>query len=259
MKTSIPTSFIPKSITVATCAALFVSLASFAAPSIKSDADKASYSIGASVGNYISGQVYTQVELGAEVNVDLVVQGFVDALKKQQQFTDEEVLTYLNQRADELNQMRIANAEKLAADNIKAGEAFMAENKNKAGVTVTESGLQYEVLTQGTGNKPNPEDVVTVEYVGKLIDGTEFESTVGREEPTRFALMTVIPGWEEGLKLMPVGSKYRFVIPANLAYGNEFVGDIPPQSTLIFDIELKNIEKPSEKKAARMMGMMPAH
>ena len=92
MKTSMPTSFIPKTITVATCAALFVSMASFAAPSLKTDADKASYSIGASVGNYISGQVYNQVELGAEVNVDLVVQGFVDALKKQQQLTDEEVL-----------------------------------------------------------------------------------------------------------------------------------------------------------------------
>ncbi|MGL5392985.1 MAG: FKBP-type peptidyl-prolyl cis-trans isomerase, partial [Shewanella sp.] len=144
-------------------------------------------------------------------------------------------------------------------ENTKAGEAYLAANKKKSGVKVTDSGLQYEVLSQGTGNKPKPEDVVTVEYVGKLIDGTEFENTVGREEPTRFALMTVIPGWEEGLQLMPVGAKYRFVIPANLAYGDEFVGEIPPQSTLVFEIELKNIEKPSEKKEARMKGMMPAH
>ena len=258
MKKSMPTSFIPKTITVATCAALFVSMATFAAD-LKTDDDKASYSIGASVGKHISSQIYTQVELGAKVDVDLVVSGFVDSLKAKSQLNDEEILSALNQRVEQLNATRKANAEKLAAENIKAGEAFLADNKKKAGVTVTESGLQYEVLTKGTGNKPNPEDVVTVEYVGKLIDGTEFENTVGREEPTRFALMTVIPGWEEGLKLMPMGSKYRFVIPANLAYGNEFVGEIPPQSTLIFEIELKNIEKPSEKKEARMMGMMPAH
>ncbi|MGL5027364.1 MAG: FKBP-type peptidyl-prolyl cis-trans isomerase N-terminal domain-containing protein [Shewanella oncorhynchi] len=251
-------SFVPKTLTLATCAALFVSMGTFAAD-LKTDDDKASYSMGASVGKHISSQIYTQVELGAKVDVDLVVSGFVDSLKAKSQLNDEEILSALNQRVEQLNATRKANAEKLAAENIKAGEAFLAENKKKSGVKVTDSGLQYEVLVAGEGKMPNPEDVVTVEYVGKLIDGTEFENTVGRKDPTRFALMTVIPGWEEGLKLMPMGSKYRFVIPANLAYGNEFVGEIPPQSALIFEIELKNIEKPSEKKEARMMGMMPAH
>lgn len=251
-------SFVPKTLTLATCAALFVSMGTFAAD-LKTDDDKASYSMGASVGKHISSQIYTQVELGAKVDVDLVVSGFVDSLKAKSQLNDEEILSALNQRVEQLNATRKANAEKLAAENIKAGEAFLAENKKKSGVKVTDSGLQYEVLVAGEGKMPKPEDVVTVEYVGKLIDGTEFENTVGRKDPTRFALMTVIPGWEEGLKLMPMGSKYRFVIPANLAYGNEFVGEIPPQSTLIFEIELKNIEKPSEKKEARMMGMMPAH
>ncbi|MCL1089226.1 FKBP-type peptidyl-prolyl cis-trans isomerase [Shewanella profunda] len=259
MKTRMPTSFIPKSITVATCAALFVSVASFAGTSLKTDADKTSYSIGASIGNYISGQVYNQVELGSEVNVDLVVQGFVDALKDKQQLTDEEVLTYLNQRAEQLNAARAVVAEKQMAETKKASAAYLAENQKKSGVKVTASGLQYEVLTQGKGNKPNPEDVVTVEYVGTLIDGTEFENTVGRKEPTRFALMSVIPGWEEGLKLMPLGSKYRFVVPASLAYGTEAVGIIPPESALIFEIELKNIEKPSEMKEMKNKNMMPAH
>lgn len=259
MKTRIPTSFIPKSITVTTCAALFVSVASFAGTGLKTDADKTSYSIGASIGNYISGQVYNQVELGSEVNVDLVVQGFVDALKDKQQLTDEEVLTYLNQRAEQLNAARAVVAEKQMAETKMASTAYLAENQKKSGVKVTASGLQYEVLTQGKGHKPNPEDVVTVEYVGTLIDGTEFENTVGRKEPTRFALMSVIPGWEEGLKLMPVGSKYRFVVPASLAYGAEAVGIIPPESALIFEIELKNIEKPSEMKEMKNKKMMPAH
>ncbi|GMA80629.1 FKBP-type peptidyl-prolyl cis-trans isomerase [Shewanella glacialipiscicola] len=119
--------------------------------------------------------------------------------------------------------------------------------------------MQYEVLNQGSGNKPKAEDVVTVEYVGKLIDGTEFENTVGRKEPTRFALMSVIPGWEEGIKLMPKGAKYRFVIPASLAYGAESVGVIPPESTLVFDVELKNIETPSEMKEIKNKSMMPGH
>lgn len=258
MKIRKSTSFTPKKLILAACAALLVSITTHAAD-LKTDDDKASYSMGASVGKHISSQIYTQVELGAKVNVDLVVSGFVDSLKAKSQLNDEEILSALNQRVEQLNAARIANAEKLAAENTKKGESYLAENKKKAGVTVTASGLQYQVLTQGTGNKPNSEDVVTVEYVGKLIDGTEFENTIGRKEPTRFALMSVIPGWEEGLKLMPMGSKYRFVIPANLAYGNEFVGEIPPQSTLVFEIELKNIEKPSEKKEARMMGMMPAH
>ncbi|MCS6096821.1 FKBP-type peptidyl-prolyl cis-trans isomerase [Shewanella baltica] len=259
MKTRMPTSFIPKTLTVATCAALFVSVTSFAAPSLKSDADKTSYSIGASIGNYISGQVYNQVELGSEVNIDLVVQGFVDALKDKQQLTDEEVVTYLNQRAEELNAARKILAEKEMAETKKASADYLAQNAKQSNVKVTASGLQYQVITQGSGQKPNPEDVVTVEYVGTLIDGTEFENTVGRKEPTRFALMTVIPGWEEGLKLMPMGSKYRFVVPASLAYGTEAVGIIPPESALIFEIELKNIEKPSEIKEMKHQSMMPAH
>ncbi|MGI2065782.1 FKBP-type peptidyl-prolyl cis-trans isomerase [Shewanella sp. MF08487] len=259
MKTRMPTSFIPKTVTVATCAALFISMASFAAPSLQTDADKTSYSMGASIGNYISGQVYNQVELGSAVNVDLVVQGFIDALKDKQQLTDEEVLTYLNQRAEELNAARTLVAEKQMVETKKAGATFLAENQKKSGVKVTASGLQYEVLNQGSGNKPKAEDVVTVEYVGKLIDGTEFENTVGRKEPTRFALMSVIPGWEEGIKLMPKGAKYRFVIPASLAYGAESVGVIPPESTLVFDVELKNIETPSEMKEIKNKSMMPGH
>ncbi|MGL4711158.1 MAG: FKBP-type peptidyl-prolyl cis-trans isomerase N-terminal domain-containing protein, partial [Shewanella sp.] len=182
MNIRIPTTFTPKTLAIATCAAMFMSMTTFAAD-LKTDDAKASYSIGASVGKHISSQIYTQVGLGAQVDVDLVVTGFVDALKAKSQLNDDEILTALNQRVELLNTVRAANAKKLSDDNTKAGEAYLASNKKKSGVKVTASGLQYEVLVKGEGNTPKAEDVVTVEYVGKLIDGTEFENTVGREEP----------------------------------------------------------------------------
>lgn len=181
---------------------LCLSLPALAAD-LKTETDKTSYALGASVGNYISGQVYQQLELGAEVNMELLITGFTDALKDKQQLTDEQILDLLNQRAIALNEEREARFDKLAEENLKAGEAFLAENKKKSGVKVTDSGLQYEVLSMGKGKKPNPEDVVTVNYVGKLIDGTVFEDSSKNKAAGRFALMTVIPGWEEGLRLMP--------------------------------------------------------
>lgn len=114
----------------------------------------------------------------------------------------------------------------------------------------TESGLQYEVLTPGTGEKPAAEDTVEVDYVGTLIDGTEFDSSYKRGQTAKFPLNRVIPGWTEGVQLMPVGAKYKFVIPANLAYGERDTGTIPPNSTLVFEVELKSVEKASATPAA---------
>ncbi|KHT59794.1 peptidylprolyl isomerase [Photobacterium gaetbulicola] len=129
-----------------------------------------------------------------------------------------------------------------AVENIKAGETFLAENKEKAGVQTTASGLQYLVLQQGTGTvHPKPSDKVTVHYHGTLLNGTVFDSSVDRGETIQFGLNQVIKGWTEGLQLMVEGEKTRFFIPAELAYGNRSIGAIPPGSVLIFDVELFKI------------------
>jgi FKBP-type peptidyl-prolyl cis-trans isomerase len=139
-----------------------------------------------------------------------------------------------------------AAKEKKSAANLAAGKAFLAENGKKAGVTVTASGLQYEVITAGTGAKPSASDTVKVNYEGKLIDGKVFDSSYQRGEPATFPLSNIIPGWTEGLQLMQVGSKYRFYLPPELAYGEQGAGDtIEPNSVLVFDIELLSIETPA--------------
>jgi FKBP-type peptidyl-prolyl cis-trans isomerase FklB len=134
-----------------------------------------------------------------------------------------------------------ARAKKDAA-NLAAGKAFLESNGKKQGVTVTASGLQYEIVALGTGPRPLASDTVTVNYEGKLLDGKVFDSSIARNEPVTFPLNGVIPGWTEGLQLMPVGSKFRFYIPSDLAYGEQGAGDdIEPNSVLIFDVELISI------------------
>ncbi len=136
-----------------------------------------------------------------------------------------------------------AQAGKEYADNKQAGVDFLAENKKRPEVKTTDSGLQYEVLTEGTGASPKATDKVTVHYHGTLIDGTVFDSSVERGEPATFPLNGVITGWTEGLQLMKEGSKYRFFIPSNLGYGDRAAGPkIQPFSTLIFDVELINVQ-----------------
>jgi FKBP-type peptidyl-prolyl cis-trans isomerase len=139
---------------------------------------------------------------------------------------------------------RILTNKKGATVNIQKGIEFMATNKDVEGVQTTASGLQYLVLTEGTGTEhPGPTDMVKVHYHGTLIDGTVFDSSVDRGEPIGFGLDQVIPGWTEGLQLMVVGEKTRLFIPSNLAYGNRNMGAIGPGSTLIFDVELLGINE----------------
>ncbi len=129
-----------------------------------------------------------------------------------------------------------------AAANLKAGEDFLAANREKEGVTSLPSGLQYEVITQGAGPKPTASNKVTCHYHGTLIDGTVFDSSVKRGQPATFPLNAVIKGWTEGLQLMPTGSKWRFFIPSNLGYGDRQVSaQIGPNSTLVFEVELLGI------------------
>jgi FKBP-type peptidyl-prolyl cis-trans isomerase len=196
---------------------------------LATDEDRFSYGLGMLVGERVLKQY-------GDVNYDLVLAG----MKAQHQEMD--TLLTLEEAGNVLN----AHAEKQFAEqsagNRKRGEDYLKSNAEKEGVTVTESGLQYSVLTAADGDKPKATDEVTVHYRGTLIDGTEFDSSYSRGSPTSFTLNQVIPGWTEGLQLMSVGSKYRFVIPFGLAYGERGAGgQIGPFETLIFEVELLEI------------------
>lgn len=169
-----------------------------------------------------------------ETRFELIQQGFVNGMKGyEKEMTSAEANQYVN---DAINQLRYGQVK-------EEGEQFLAENALRKEVTVTESGLQYEVIKLGTGKKPQATDKVKVHYHGTLIDGTVFDSSVDRGEPITFALNQVIAGWTEGVQLMPVGSKFKFYIPQELGYGEHEAGSIPPYSTLIFEVELLGIEK----------------
>jgi FKBP-type peptidyl-prolyl cis-trans isomerase FklB len=152
------------------------------------------------------------------------------------------IMGYINSR-EAIRSKKQAELNKTTyADHIAANEAYLATNKTKPGVTVTPSGLQYEVIKMGTGPKPTAESTVKVHYVGTLIDGTEFDSSVKRGEPAQFPVSGVIPGWTEVLQLMPVGSKFKICLPETIAYGSNGAGEvIKPYSTLIFEVELLEI------------------
>lgn len=192
--------------------------------------------MGEQIGQTIKDQEANGLVGVAELTTDfeLIKQGFINGL-----YQDETQFTA--QTAGEYIQNAIATL-KFGA-NKEAGEKFLAENKLREGVIVTESGLQYEVLTMGKGPKPSATDRVKVHYHGTLIDGSVFDSSVERGEPVTFGLNQVIAGWTEGVQLMPVGSKFRFYIPQELGYGAHEAGTIPAYSTLIFEVELLDIEK----------------
>ncbi|WMX12051.1 MULTISPECIES: FKBP-type peptidyl-prolyl cis-trans isomerase [unclassified Aureispira] len=173
-----------------------------------------------------------------------VKDGYVDGLTKDslemtQTEMDSVLKAFLEPKFTEYQNIMKAEAEAKAAVAIEAGEAFLAANKEKEGVITTESGLQYEVIQEGTGAKPTAADRVKTHYHGTLIDGTVFDSSVERGEPATFGVGQVIPGWQEGIPLMSEGAKYRFYIPQNLAYGMQAPSPkIPAGSALIFDVEL---------------------
>lgn len=207
----------------------------------ESSQDKAAYAIGASFSRYVETTLEKQSEFGLKLDKEIIIQGISDTLRGNSKLTDEEMIATLK----EYDATVQAAAEKaMAAKTAKAAEeakVFLDANAKKEGVTVTESGLQYSVVTKAKGPKPTAEDTVTVHYVGTLLDGTEFDSSVKRGEAATFPLNRVIPGWTEGLQLMSVGEKYNFVIPAELAYGDQAAGLIPAGSTLKFEVELLSI------------------
>jgi FKBP-type peptidyl-prolyl cis-trans isomerase FkpA len=213
-------------------------------------AQQQAYGLGASVGNFLNKDLADKKEIGIELDQALLMRGFEDALAGNAKIDEEkirEVLTAL----DESVRTKQEEKAKVESEKSKAeGEKYLADNAKKEGVMVTESGLQYEVMSEGEGAKPVATDVVKVHYKGTLLDGTEFDSSYSRNEPTTFPLNRVIPGWTEGLQLMPVGSKYKFTIPSDLAYGDRDLGKIPANSTLIFEVELLEIQNDAEAAAA---------
>jgi len=196
---------------------------------LKTLSDSASYAIGVSVASFYSQQGVTQL------NASLVAKAINDVLGKKT------VLLNDYQANSVMMKYMTQAQESKAKPNIEAGQKFLAQNKTKAGVKTTTSGLQYEVIKEGTGPKPTTTDTVTVHYVGTLINGTEFDNSLKRGEPISFPVTGVIRGWTEALQLMPEGSKYKLYIPHELAYGPNDNGPIPGGSVLVFEVELLKV------------------
>ena len=176
--------------------------------------------------------------------------GLSDALSgTDPRLTEEEIATEMQAYQEKAAAEHEAAQAVVGEANLAASAAFLAENATKEGVVVTDSGLQYEIVTEGTGAKPTAEDTVEVHYRGTLVDGTEFDSSYGRGETVTFGVSQVIPGWTEALQLMPVGSKWKLAIPSDLAYGAGGAGQvIGPNSALVFEVEL--IAIPDQAEAA---------
>lgn len=212
-------------------------------PGLPTEKQQASYMIGMMTGKQLG-------EIKDEIDVDTVVKALRSSIAGEKLLlTDEQARTIGEAFSQKMQAKQIAKAMAEAKTNLEKGEKFLAENGKKPGVVTTPSGLQYQVLTEGKGPKPSAADGVKVHYKGTVLDGKEpFDSSYARGEPAVMPLQGVIPGWVEGLQLMPVGSKYRFWIPAKLAYGEQAPPMIGPNQMLIFEVELLDIVKPAAKK-----------
>jgi len=209
-------------------------------PPLKDQKDKFSYSIGLNIGSNLSKQKI-------EINPDMVTAGIKDAIAGKPQLTQDQVKEVMATFEKDMEQKQKAVGEKNAAEGAK----FLEENKKKEGVKTTASGLQYKMIKEGNGPQPKATDIVTVNYRGTLMNGTEFDSSYKRGEPATFPLNGVIKGWTEGVQLMKVGSKYQLFIPPQMAYGDRAVGpDITPNSTLIFEVELLGVKPPEAASPA---------
>lgn len=208
------------------------------ASSLATDKDKLSYSIGADLGKNFKTQ-------GIDINPEALAKGMQDGMAGSQLIlTEQQMKDVLNKFQKDLMAKRSSEFNKKSDENKTKGEAFLKENKSKDGVVVLPSGLQYKVVSAGTGAKPSKDDTVTVEYTGRLIDGTVFDSTEKTGKPATFQVSQVIPGWTEALQLMPAGSTWEVFIPSSLAYGPRSVGGpIGPNETLIFKIHLISVKK----------------
>ncbi len=210
----------------------------------KTQKEKVSYALGMALARSMKTQ-------GVDLDSDLFVKAFKDTLSgAKPAMTDEEAQKIMAAYQTEMVAKQQAEMKKQGEEQKKKGDAFLAENKKKEGVRTTPSGLQYKVIKEGDGKKPTAGDTVTVNYRGTLVDGKEFDSSYKRNQPATFPVSGVIPGWTEALQLMKTGSKYEIVIPSNLAYGAAGAGGvIPPNATLVFEVELISIAPVKDKGA----------
>ena len=218
---------------IAAVAASAAACAGSGGSALETFSDSASYALGMNIGSSIQREQ-------AELSVPQLLQGLEDVLQDEPTafsvMEAQQLVRRLAQQAREAMSVR-------AQQNLQEGEAFLRENAERDGVTTTASGLQYEVLEEGDGPRPGPTDTVRVQYSGTLIDGTQFDASNPDSSGVTFALNRVIPGWSEAVQLMPVGSTYKFYIPAQLAYGERGQPPhVPPNAALIFEVELLGIE-----------------
>lgn len=205
---------------------------------LQNETDKISYSIGVNVGKNIKQEKF-------EINSDLFLQGVKDGIDNKSILSEEEIETIITSFQKKEIEKYQKELEKQAEENLIKGKKFLKENQSKPGIKTLSSGLQYKILKKGKGKKPTLEDVITVNYIGTLIDGKEFDNSYNRKTPTSFKLKQVIKGWQEGLQLINVGGKIQLFLPPELAYGSNPAGPlIGPNSVLIFEVELVEIKNP---------------
>jgi FKBP-type peptidyl-prolyl cis-trans isomerase FklB len=235
--------------TLALTSFIFTSFSAIAADAqgiqLKDKKDKISYSIGVDIGKSVKKQKL-------DINAAAFSAGFKDGqTDKPTQMTEEEIRQTLLALQTEMIEKQKAEMKVAAEKNKAEGDKFLATNKKQKGIITLPDGLQYRIVTEGKGETPKATDTVTTHYRGKLINGTEFDSSYARGEPAKFVVNGVIPGWTEALQLMKPGAKWELFIPAKLAYGEHGVGQIiGPNSTLIFEVELLNVEKTAAQNNA---------
>lgn len=202
---------------------------------LKTDKDKISYALGLNMGNRFKKDAI-------DINADVLMKGFKDAVSGAKPLlTEDEMASVLSAFQQEMMAKQAEKKKMLSEKNKKDSQAFLESNKKKDGVVTLKSGLQYKVITEGTGKSPKETDTVTTHYRGALVNGTEFDSSYKRGEPVSFPVNGVIPGWTEALQLMKVGAKWQLFIPSDLAYGENGPDPIGPNAALIFDVELISI------------------
>ena len=205
------------------------------------NSQKQAYAMGASMGLFVSNRAEQQEQLGMSLDKEALKQGFNDGLADTLKFTPEQIQQIAQEGEEAIRAKQQEMAAQAAEKNVEAGIAYLEENGKRDGVVTTESGLQYEVLTEGTGVSPVATDVVKVHYRGTLLDGTEFDSSYKRGEPAEFPLNRVISGWTEGVGLMRPCDAWTFYIPSDLAYGASGKGSIPAATPLVFHVQLLGV------------------
>jgi FKBP-type peptidyl-prolyl cis-trans isomerase FkpA len=214
-----------------------------AIPGLPTEKDQVSYMIGMAMAKQLDAAK-------DEIDVETIAKAIKTSLAGQKMLlTDQQAAEIAQAFGQKMQAKQMAKMVADAKTNLAAGDTFFAHNAKAPGVQTTASGLQYQVLTEGKGAKPIATDTVRVQYKGMLLDGKTFDSSYDRGEPATFPLNQVVPGWQEGIALMPVGSKYKFWIPSKLGYGEKGTpgGPIPPNATLVFEVELLDIAKPVAK------------